>query len=67
VCPDTKECKEHLLAELEQERESRRQEREKAENTLQAEQERWRKEREKLQQELETERNKGSWRRLLGG
>jgi excisionase family DNA binding protein len=61
------EEKEHLLAELEHERESRRQEREEAENTLQAEQERWRKEREKLQQELETERNKGSWRRLLGG
>ncbi len=59
--------REHLLAELEQEREGRRQEREEAESTLQAEQERWQKERERLQEELETERNKGSWRRLLGG
>jgi hypothetical protein len=61
------EEKEHLLAELEQERERRRQEREEAQSTLQAEQERWRKERDRLQEELETERNKGSWRRLLGG
>lgn len=59
--------REHLLAELEQERERRRQEREEAESTLQAEQERWRKERDQLQVELETERTKGSWRRLLGG
>jgi vacuolar-type H+-ATPase subunit I/STV1 len=62
-----REEKEHLLAELEQERERRRQEREEAESTLRAEQERWQKERDKLREELETERNKGSWRRLLGG
>ena len=61
------EEKEHLLAELEQERERRRQEREETESTLQAEQGRWRKERDRLQEDLETERNKGSWRRLLGG
>ena len=74
--------KELLLAELEREREGRRQEREQAESTLRAEQDRLledqRREREradKLQEEnselrerLETEkRNKGSWRRLLGG
>jgi vacuolar-type H+-ATPase subunit I/STV1 len=59
--------KDQLLAELEQEREGRRQEREEAQSTLQAEQERWQKERAKLQEELESERNKGSWRRLLGG
>ncbi len=71
-----------LLAELEREREGRRQEREQAESTLRAEQDQLlqdqRREREradKLQEEnselrerLETERkNKGSWRRLLGG
>ena len=61
------EVKDHLLAELELERERRRQEREDAESTLEAEQERWRKERDRLKAELETERNKGSWRRLLGG
>ena len=61
------EEKEHLLAELEQERERHRKEREEAESTLQAEQERWQKERDRLREELETERNKGSWRRLLGG
>jgi excisionase family DNA binding protein len=59
--------KEHLLAELEHERERRHQEREEAERTLQVEQERWRKERDRLREELEAERNKGSWRRLLGG
>ena len=76
------EEKELLLAELEREREGRRQEREQAESTLRAEQDRlledqrWERERAdklqedntKLREELETEkRNKGSWRRLLGG
>jgi hypothetical protein len=76
------EEKELLLAELEREREGRRQEREQAESTLRAEQDRLledqRREREradklqednsKLREELETEsRDKGSWRRLLGG
>ncbi len=71
-----------LLAELERERKGRRQEREQAESTLRAEQNRLlqdqRRERERadklqeenseLREQLETEkRNKGSWRRLLGG
>jgi excisionase family DNA binding protein len=76
-----KEERELLLGELEQERERRRQEREQAENTLQAERDRLladqRRERERadelqneanrLREELESVRNKGSWRRLLGG
>ena len=62
-----KKERERLLGELEQERERRRQEGEEAKSTLQAEQVRWQKERARLQEELETERNKGSWRRLLGG
>jgi hypothetical protein len=74
--------KELLLAELERERRGRRQEREQAESTLRAEQNRLlqdqtreRERADKLQEEnselrerLEIEkRNKGSWRRLLGG
>jgi len=77
-----REEKKLLLAELEREREGRRQEREQAESTLRAEQDRlledqrWERERAdklqednaKLREELEAERrNKGSWRRLLGG
>ena len=54
-----KEEKELLLAELEQERERHHQERERADK-LQEEANR-------LREELERERNKGSWRRLLGG
>jgi hypothetical protein len=54
-----KEAKELLLAELEQERERHHQERERA-NKLQEEANR-------LREDLERERNKGSWRRLLGG
>jgi|SRR5215211_8910820 len=54
-----KEERELLLAELEQERERSRQERERVDK-LQEEANR-------LRQELESERNKGSWRRLLGG
>jgi excisionase family DNA binding protein len=54
-----KEERELLLAELEQERERHHQERERADE-LQEEVTR-------LQGELESERNKGSWRRLLGG
>jgi len=54
-----KEERELVLAELEQERERRRQERERA-DTLQEDADR-------LREELESERNKGSWRRLLGG
>ena len=76
------EEKERLLAELERERERHRQEREQAETTLRAEQDRLlgdqRQERERadklqeennqLREQLEAEkRNKGSWRRLLGG
>ncbi len=61
------EEREHLLAELEQERERHRKEREEAESTLQAERERWQEEMDRLREELETERNKGSWRKLLGG
>jgi DNA repair exonuclease SbcCD ATPase subunit len=76
------EEKELLLAELEREREGRRQEREQAENALRTEQDRLqedqRRERERadklqeenseLREQLETEkRDKGSWRRLLGG
>jgi hypothetical protein len=48
-----------LVTELEQERELHRQERQRADK-LQEEAER-------LQEELERERDKGSWRRLLGG
>jgi excisionase family DNA binding protein len=51
--------RELLLSELAQEREGRRQERERADK-LQEEANR-------LREELESERNKGSWRRLLGG
>jgi excisionase family DNA binding protein len=54
-----KEERELLLGELEQERERRRQERDRADK-LQEEVNR-------LREELESERNKGSWRRLLGG
>ena len=54
-----KEERELLLAELEQERERHRQERERADR-LQEEANRPR-------EELESERNKGSWRRLVGG
>jgi len=54
-----KEERERLLAELEQERERHHKERERADK-LQEEATR-------LQGELESERNKGSWRRLLGG
>jgi DNA repair exonuclease SbcCD ATPase subunit len=54
-----KEEKELLLAELEQERERYRQECERADR-LQDEVNR-------LREELESERNKGSWRRLVGG
>jgi excisionase family DNA binding protein len=76
-----KEERELLLEEIEQERERHRQEREQAENTLRAERDRMladqRRERERadalqkeanrLREELESVRNKGSWRRLLGG
>ena len=76
-----KEAKELLLAELEQERESHRQEREQSENTLRAErnrlledqgQERERADKlqeevNRLREELESERNRGSWRKLFGG
>jgi excisionase family DNA binding protein len=51
--------RELLLSELAQEREGRRQERERADK-LQEEANR-------LREKLESERNKGSWRRLLGG
>jgi hypothetical protein len=76
------EEKELLLAELERERQERRQDREQAESTLRAEQDRLlenqRREREradklqedntKLREELETERrDKSAWRKLLGG
>jgi hypothetical protein len=54
-----KEERELLLAELEQERERYRQECERADR-LQDEVNR-------LREELESERNKGSWRRLVGG
>jgi excisionase family DNA binding protein len=54
-----REERELLLSELAQEREGRRQERERADK-LQEEANR-------LREELESERNKGSWRRLLGG
>jgi hypothetical protein len=54
-----KEERELLLAELEQEREKYDQERERADK-LQEEANR-------LRVELESERNKGSWRRLVGG
>ncbi len=54
-----KEERELLLAELEQERERYRKEHERA-NKLQEEANR-------LREELESERNKGSWRRLVGG
>jgi excisionase family DNA binding protein len=54
-----REDRELLLSELAQEREGRRQERERADK-LQEEANR-------LREELESERNKGSWRRLLGG
>jgi excisionase family DNA binding protein len=73
--------RDHLLAELEQERERRRHEREQAENTLRAERDRLldeqRRERERadelqketnrLREELESLRDRGSWRRLFGG
>ncbi len=76
------EEKELLLAELEREREGRRQDREQAGSTLRAEQDRLlenqRREREradklqednsKLREQLETERrDKSAWRKLLGG
>ena len=54
-----KEERELLLAELEQERERHHQERERAEKLEE--------EANRLREELESERNKGSWRRLLGG
>jgi hypothetical protein len=54
-----KEERELLLAELEQERERYRKEHERADK-LQEEANR-------LREELESERNKGSWRRLVGG
>jgi excisionase family DNA binding protein len=54
-----KEERELLLAELEQEQERHRQERERAD--------RLQEEANRLREELESERNKGSWRRLVGG
>jgi hypothetical protein len=54
-----KEERELLLAELEQERERYRKEHERA-DMLQEEVNR-------LREELESEKNKGSWRRLVGG
>ena len=54
-----KEERELLLAELEQERERYRKERERAD--------RLQEETNRLREELESERNKGSWRRLVGG
>jgi hypothetical protein len=54
-----KEERELLLAELEQERERYREERERADKLDE--------EVNRLREELESERNKGSWRRLVGG
>jgi excisionase family DNA binding protein len=54
-----KEERELLLGELEQERERHHQERERADKLEE--------EANRLREELESERNKGSWRRLLGG
>jgi hypothetical protein len=54
-----KEERELLLAELEQERERYRKEHERADKLQ--------KEANRLREELESERNKGSWRRLVGG
>ncbi len=54
-----KEERELLLAELEQEREGHRQERERADKLQ--------KEANRLREKLESERNKGSWRRLFSG
>ena len=54
-----KEERELVLAELEQERERHRKERERAD--------RLQEEANRLREELESERNKGSWRRLVGG
>jgi dsDNA-specific endonuclease/ATPase MutS2 len=54
-----KEERELLLAELEQERERYRKEHERADK-LQEEANR-------LREKLESEKNKGSWRRLVGG
>ena len=51
-----KEERELLLAELEQEREKQRERADKLQE-----------EADRLREELESERNKGSWRRLLGG
>jgi excisionase family DNA binding protein len=74
------EERELLLAELEQEREERRQDRVQAENVLQVERQQLledlsrerervaelQEEANRLQEELETERSKGSWRKLFG-
>jgi hypothetical protein len=54
-----KEERELLLAELDQERERHREERERAD--------RLQDEANGLREELENEQNKGSWRRLVGG
>ena len=54
-----KEERELLLAELERERERHRKERERADKLHE--------EAHRLREELESERNKGSWRRLVGG
>lgn len=54
-----REEREHLLAELEQERERHRQERERADKL--------REEANRLREDLESERSKGSLRRLFGG
>src|SRR5215212_7093396 len=54
-----KEERELLLAELEQERQRHHQERERAD--------RLQEEANRLREELESEKNKGSWRRLVGG
>jgi dsDNA-specific endonuclease/ATPase MutS2 len=54
-----KEERELLLAELEQERERYRKERERAD--------RLQEEANRLREELQSERDKGTWRRLVGG